>query len=276
MSLVIESGQTWALVTGATGGLGQEFCKLLAARGYSLIITGRDSAKLARLCQTVPKVRLAFAGDLTDERSIRNLVARLKKLNIVPEVLVNNAGFGHYGMTLATESEESLRMIDLNVRVLTELTLEFARQMQQAQKGYILNVASIASFMPCPKLNVYAATKAYVLSFSEALHDELESSGVTVTALCPGPVKTGFWARAGVTEMESFNFTVMDSRKVAEYGLKALFAKRAVATCGFTNKMLTVAAQLAPRFLTRMVSRAMLDQLNRPPKKEDKKPEQSV
>ena len=250
MSLVIESGQTWALVTGATGGLGQEFCKLLAARGYSLIITGRDSAKLARLCQTVPKVRLAFAGDLTDERSIRNLVARLKKLNIVPEVLVNNAGFGHYGMT--------------------------PRQMQQAQKGYILNVASIASFMPCPKLNVYAATKAYVLSFSEALHDELESSGVTVTALCPGPVKTDFWARAGVTEMESFNFTVMDSRKVAEYGLKALFAKRAVATCGFTNKMLTVAAQLAPRFLTRMVSRAMLDQLNRPPKKEDKKPEQSA
>ena len=95
---------------------------------------------------------------------------------------------------------------------------------------------------------------------------------IPVTALCPGPVKTGFWARAGVTEMESFNFTVMDSRKVAEYGLKALFAKRAVATCGFTNKMLTVAAQIAPRFLTRMVSRAMLDQLNRPPKKEDKKP----
>ena len=203
-------------------------------------------------------------------------MARLKKLNIVPEVLINNAGFGHYGMTLATESDESLSMIDLNVRVLTELTLEFARQMQQTQKGYILNVASIASFMPCPKLNVYAATKAYVLSFSEALHDELESSGVTVTALCPGPVKTGFWVRAGVNEMESFNFAVMDSRKVAEYGLKALFAKRAVATCGFTNKMLTVAAQIAPRFLTRMVSRAMLDQLNRPPKKEDKKPEQSA
>ena len=258
MSLIIEKEAPWALITGATGGLGLQFCELLAARGYRLVITARSTARLAEMRKQIPQAQLALAGDLTDPVCLKNLLNHLKRENIEPEVLINNAGFGLYGQTLNQDSSENLNLLDLNIRALTSLTLALAPNMRAKRKGYILNVASIAAFMPCPYLSVYGASKAYVLSFSEALHEELKTEGVHVTALCPGPIKTNFWNRAGVNECDRFEFAITDALSVAERGLNALFKNKAIATYGIFNTLLTVSAQLAPRSLTRVLAKQVL------------------
>ena len=248
----------WALVTGATGGLGIEFCKLLSARGYRLIITGRNTDKLAQIREEIEQVEMALAGDLTDPICLANLIKTLKENDIKLEVLINNAGFGLYGETLKQPASDNINLIDLNIRTLTALTLAIAREMKVRGSGYILNVASIAAFMPCPSLGIYAASKSYVLSFSEALHEELKTSGVHVTALCPGPVKTGLWHRAGVNENNHFEFAFTGARAVAQCGLNALFANKTVVTYGWINKILVLTAQIAPRFLVRLIAKKVL------------------
>ena len=258
MSLTIETDAPWALITGATGGLGLEFCKLLAARGYRLVVTGRDAAKLALIREEIPQAKVALAGDLTDPVCLRNLIAHLKRDGISPEVLINNAGFGLYGSAVAHQNSESLAMVELNIKVLTTLTLHYAKSMRENHRGYILNVASIAAFMPCPKLGIYGASKSYVLSFSESLHEELKKDGVHVTTLCPGPVMTNFWLRAGVKEFPSFRFAFTDARDVVQRGLNGLYANRAVVVYGFINKTLVCLAQIAPRFLVRRIAAKVL------------------
>lgn len=258
MSLTIENGAPWALVTGATGGLGIEFCKLLAARGYRLVITGRDASKLMQIRDELPSAEIALAGDLTDPVCLKNLVRHLQRNCITPEVVINNAGFGLYGNSIDREEGDSLNMIELNIKTLTALSLHYAKEMQSQGRGFILNVASIAAFMPCPELNVYGASKAYVLNFTEGLHEEMKSSGVHITALCPGPVLTGFWNRAGVENCDQFQFALTEAVDVARYGLNALFANRAVAVYGRLNKLLVLMAQVAPRFLVRVISHKIL------------------
>lgn len=258
MPLTIENDVPWALITGATGGLGIEFCQLLAARGYRLVITGRDASKLAQIRQELPAAEIALAGDLTDPVCLKNLISHLKRDQITLEVLINNAGFGLYGDSIDQADSDSLNMLELNIKALTTLSLHYARQMQSRGRGYILNVASIAAFMPCPQLNVYGASKAYVLSFTEGLHEELKKSGVHVTALCPGPVLTGFWNRAGIENCDRFQFALTEAIDVARFGLNALFANRCVAVYGWLNKLLVFAAQLAPRFLVRAISQKVL------------------
>lgn len=259
MSLVIEREAPWALVTGASGGLGRQFCQLLAARGYRLVITGRDTAKLGQLREEIAECELALAGDLTDPECLTNLIRHLKKQNIEPEVLINNAGYGLYGESLDLPIRDQLNLIDLNIRVLTELSLSLAQKMREKKRGYILNVASIAAFMPCPKLNAYGASKSYVLSFSESLHEELKDDGISVTTLCPGPVKTAFWSRAGLPDSSKFDFSMTEAREVAQRGLNALFTHRAIATYGVLNKLLVFSAQIAPRFITRLIAKRVLD-----------------
>lgn len=248
----------WALVTGATGGLGIEFCKLLAARGYRLIITGRNTEKLAQIREEIEQVEMALAGDLTDPVCLANLIKTLNENGIKLEVLINNAGFGLYGDTLDQDTSANIDLIDLNIRTLTALTLAIAKEMKVRGSGYILNVASIAAFMPCPFLGVYAASKSYVLSFSEALHEELKTSGVHVSVLCPGPVKTGFWQRAGVADNNHFEFAFTPSREVAQRGLQAMFANKTIVTYGWINKILVLTAQIAPRFLVRLIAKKVL------------------
>ena len=130
--------------------------------------------------------------------------------------------------------------------------------MRENRRGYILNVASIAAFMPCPKLGIYGASKSYVLSFSESLHEELKNDGVHVTALCPGPVMTNFWTRAGISDCQSYGFAFTDARDVVESGLNGLYANRAVVVYGWVNKVLVFLAQIAPRFLVRMIAAKVL------------------
>lgn len=258
MPVVIEQERPWALITGATGGLGLQFCQLLAARGYRLVITGRNARKLSQIRKEIPQAELALAGDLTDPVCLKNLIAHLKRDGIEPEVLINNAGFGLYGKASEYSTEDNLNVIDLNIRSLTFLTLELPKAMREKHRGFILNVASIAAFMPCPYLGVYGATKSYVLSFSEALREEFKDEGVNVTALCPGPVKTGFWDRAGVETPDQFDFAFTHAREVAECGLRALFAGRAVAVYGVINKILVWSAQIAPRPLVRLIAKRVL------------------
>lgn len=258
MSLTIENDAPCALITGATGGLGLEFCKLLAAKGYRLVVTGRDASKLAQIREEIPQAQVALAGDLTDPICLRNLIAHLKRDGITPEVLINNAGFGLYGDALEPLTPESLKMVELNIKVLTTLTLQYAKAMRENRRGYILNVASIAAFMPCPKLGIYGASKSYVLSFSESLHEELKNDGVHVTALCPGPVMTNFWTRAGISDCQSYGFAFTDARDVVESGLNGLYANRAVVVYGWVNKVLVFLAQIAPRFLVRMIAAKVL------------------
>lgn len=251
----------WALITGATGGLGLEFCKLLAARGYRLIVTGRNTEKLAQIREEIKQVEMALAGDLTDPVCLANLIKTLNENGIKLEVLINNAGFGLFGDTLDQDTSENINLIDLNIRTLTALTLAIAKEMKARGSGYILNVASIAAFMPCPHLDVYAASKSYVLSFSEALHEELKTNGVHVSVLCPGPVKTGFWQRAGVADNNHFEFVFTPARAVAQCGLQAMFTNKTVVTYGWINKILVLTAQIAPRFLVRVISKKVLQSL---------------
>ena len=222
------------------------------------MITGRSARKLSQIRKEIPQAELALAGDLTDPVCLKNLIAHLKRDGIEPEVLINNAGFGLYGKASEYSTEDNLNVIDLNIRSLTFLTLELSKAMREKHRGFILNVASIAAFMPCPYLGVYGATKSYVLSFSEALREEFKDEGVNVTALCPGPVKTGFWDRAGVETPDQFDFAFTHAREVAEGGLRALFAGRAVAVYGVINKILVWSAQIAPRPLVRLIAKRVL------------------
>lgn len=263
MSLTIETDAPWALITGATGGLGLEFCKLLAAKGYRLVVTGRDASKLALIREEIPQAEVALAGDLTDPVCLKNLIAHLKRDGITPEVLINNAGFGLYGEALDAQTPESLKIVELNIKVLTTLTLHYAKAMRENRRGYILNVASIAAFMPCPKLGIYGATKSYVLNFSESLHEELKKDGVHVTALCPGPVMTNFWSRAGINDCQSYRFAFTDARDVVQKGLNGLYANRTVVVYGCLNKALVFLAQIAPRFLVRMIAAKVLGSIQK-------------
>ncbi|MDE6442233.1 MAG: SDR family oxidoreductase, partial [Clostridia bacterium] len=185
-----------ALVTGASGGLGLEFAKLLAKDGNDLLLVARNGHRLEEIKDELEKahgVKVYFlACDLTQDDSANKVYDYAKENSLQIDVLINNAGFGDFGNYLDSVWEKQRDMINLNVLALMRLTYLFVPEMKERGKGKILNVASIASFQPGPLMSVYYASKAFVLSFSEALAVELKKTGVTVTALCPGPVRTCF------------------------------------------------------------------------------------
>jgi uncharacterized protein len=193
-----------ALITGASGGIGEELAKVFAAHGFDLVLVARTETKLITLgdalsaqhnirCTTIP-------ADLALPESPAEVVAQLTKQEIRVDVLVNNAGFAAYGQFQEIDLDEQLHMIRVNIATLTELTHRLLPGMLARRRGKIMNVASTAAFMPGPLMAVYYATKAYVLSFSEALNSELSGTGVTVTALCPGPTNSGFQSRANMED----------------------------------------------------------------------------
>ena len=181
----------YALITGASNGIGLEFARIAASNNMNLILLARNAEKLLKLREELEELHqikvLAVGCDLAKHDTIEKIAALLSSRNIVPTILINNAGFGLYGPFERIGPDSEPNMIQLNITSLTELTKIVYKQMRQKGKGMILNLASIASFTPGPWMTVYHATKAYVLSFSEALAVEAKGSGVTVTALCPGP-----------------------------------------------------------------------------------------
>jgi len=248
-----------ALVTGASSGIGYELANILANDGYSLILVARSGDRLLKIAEDFRSrygaTAHVMAKDLAQPGAGREVFEELKGLNILPEILVNNAGFGGYGPFSQTRLADELDMIALNIAALTELTKLFLPGMLAENRGRILNVASTAAFQPGPLMAVYYATKAYVLLFSEALAEELKGTGVTVTALCPGPTRSEFQKRSGIEKINLLEFDVMMSAaKVARTGYRALLRGQRIAVPGLLNKLFIFLIRFLPRrCVTRVV-----------------------
>jgi short-subunit dehydrogenase len=249
-----------ALVTGGSGGIGLELAKVLARNDFDLVLVARKRDTLeAAAGQLEGKFAVkahVFTADLRRAEAPQAIFDFLQNENIPIEVLVNNAGFGWVGEFSETELRRELDMIQVNIAALTHLTKLFLAPMIKRKSGRILNVASTAAFQPGPLMAVYYASKAYVLSFSEALAEELRNSGVTVTALCPGPTHTGFADAADMADSRLFNtFGISAASDVAEYGFDAMMSGKRLAIPGVKNKVLAQANRLAPRALSAKIAR---------------------
>jgi short-subunit dehydrogenase len=245
-----------ALVTGASAGLGVEFARQLSKRGYALVLAARRKERLDLLAAELGNAR-AVEIDLGREGAAAELVANVEAAGETIELLVNNAGFGLHGRFDKSDPKRLRQMIDLNCGALTELCREVLPAMIERRSGGILNVASTAAFQPGPGMAVYFATKAFVLSLSEALHEEAKRFGVKVTALCPGPTRTEFGEVAGFKGTKLIGRLSMDAEPVVRAGLEALDANRAVAITGIVNKAGALSVRFLPRSLIRKLAGAI-------------------
>lgn len=243
------------LITGASAGLGEGFARALAARGEALILTARRADRLEALAAELrAKHGVAvhlFPADLADPAAPARLLADIAAAGLTIDQLINNAGFGVQGAFADGDAAGQLGMIDLNCRALVALTHGVLPQMIARRAGGVLNVASTAAFQPGPWLAVYYATKAFVLSFSEAIHEEAKPHGVRVAALCPGPTRTEFADVAGMGESALFKTFASDADAVVKDGLKALGANQAVRVSGVANALMAESIRFTPRFLAR-------------------------
>ena len=245
--------QSVALVTGASAGLGEEFARQIAARGWRLVLVARRRDRLDALASELGNAR-AVALDLGEPGASAALMADLAAASEHVELLVNNAGFGLVGRVAEQDPARLRGMIDLNCGALAELARAVAPGMIERRSGAILNVASTAAFQPGPGMAVYFATKAFVLSFSEALHEEMKPHGVTVTALCPGPTATEFGSVAGFRKSGAFDKFSASSPGVVRAGLDGLAAGRAVVIPGLLNKAGAQGHRLLPRAALRKIA----------------------
>ena len=244
------------LITGASAGLGIEFARRLAGRGQRLLLVARRKDRLDALAAELGNAR-AVAVDLSEVGSTAAVMADVAAAGEHVETLINNAGFGLRGRFAELDAARQRQMIDLNVTSLTELCRAVAPGMIERKSGAILNVASTAAFQPGPNMAVYFATKAYVLSFTEALHEELKPHGIRVTALCPGPTKTEFGAVAGFGDNSAFDRFSTDAASVVRAGIKALDRNRAVVVPGMLNKVGASSTRFVPRPLVRKIAGAI-------------------
>ena len=248
-----------ALITGASSGIGLELARIFASNRYDLVLVARNEAKLlelARECESAGVHAYVIPADLSKADAPRSIVEGVGRLGLEIDVLVNNAGYGLYGPFVETSLATELDMIQVNIAALTELTKRFLPGMVARRSGRILNLASTAAFVPGPLMAVYCATKAFVLSFSEAIANELEGSGVTVTALCPGATASGFLAVASLEESRLVaGRTLPTSRDVAQAGYDALMAGKVVYVPGVLNKLTAFSPRFGPRWLIRRVAR---------------------
>jgi len=256
-----ETKKMTALVTGASGGIGEELARLFAADGHDLVLVARSRDKLARLAEELEGKHGVSANvlpaDLARAQSPQEIFEETEGAGLRVDALVNNAGFGSYGLFAETDLKQELEMLQVNVVALTHLTKLFLPAMLARRRGYVMNVASTAAFQPGPLMAVYYASKAYVLSFSEALSNECEGTGVRVSALCPGPTETGFVAAAGMGDSKLFDRAVMDARTVAEAGYRGLLDGKAVVIPGFRNNLLARSIGFFPRGLVTKVVRGI-------------------
>ncbi|MFZ5748837.1 MAG: SDR family NAD(P)-dependent oxidoreductase [Pseudomonadota bacterium] len=250
-----------ALVTGASAGLGTHFAEALAARGHDLILTARRVDRLDALAQRL-RDRYAVAVetvalDLAAPGAAEALIGEIGRRGLSVNWLINNAGFGLNGAFVDMDHAAVGRMIDLNCRALVELSQLVLPGMVQMRSGGILNVASTAAFQPGPWMAVYYATKAFVLSFSEALHEEVRRHGVRVAAICPGPTRTEFADVADLGDSALFKRFAGDPEQVVRDGLAALDANAAVRVSGLRNKMMAASTRFAPRAIVRRLAGAL-------------------
>jgi short-subunit dehydrogenase len=249
-----SGGRSVAIVTGASEGIGAELARLMAKKGHDLTLVARRRDRLEALGSEIAgsgrPLPLVIPLDLADRDAPDALAQALREAGAAPAMLINNAGFGLQGQVADLDAGEQLRMIDVNVRALTALTLKFLPDLIR-NRGRILNVASVAAFLPGPGMAIYYASKAYVLSFSEALSQELAAKGVSVTALCPGPVPTGFQAAAGMSAdlTKLMKMAQTSPHAVAEAAYRGMMSGRRVVMPSFADWMTASAAALTPRSL---------------------------
>lgn len=255
-----------ALITGATYGIGYELARQFADHQYNLILVARTADKLDEVAKSLEKnypIKCeTFICDLTVSADLERLCSHLKSARI--DVLVNNAGFGDWGPFQKRDWKKNSDLIELNVKALTQLTHFFLQGMVERGVGKILNVASTAGFQPMPNFNVYAATKAFVIHFSEALAEEVRDQGVTVTVLCPGPTETRFKDVAEMSSSRVFqSWSVSNPEEVAKFGFSALMRGETIAIPGALNKALMQANRLVPRFLAAKIAKKIQGNPNR-------------
>jgi short-subunit dehydrogenase len=246
-----------ALVTGASAGIGRELARLAAIDGHDLVLVARRRERLEELASELGVAHgvavTVIAADLSDRDAPADIAGRLRAAGTPVDVLINNAGFGSCGPFSEADLEREMAMIDLNVRAVMQLTHLFLPEMLARKRGRILNLASIAGFVPGPYMATYYASKAFVLSFTEALAAELRGTGVTVTASCPGPTSTEFGAVARSDDTNLFRRGAADATLVARHAYRAMMAGKVVAIPGFMNKLTAQCTRLAPRALLRGV-----------------------
>jgi len=254
------SNQQTALITGASGGIGYELAKLFARDHYNLVLVARSGDKLIQLADYLQRqfsiVVKTVALDLVATPSPQFLFDQLQREGIAIDILVNNAGYGSFGKFAGMPLEDALGQINLNITALTALTRLFLSPMVERHSGKIMNVASTAGFQPGPLMAVYYATKAYVISFSEALVNELKKSGVTVTCFCPGATETGFATRAGNDKTRLFQkFGPMNVKTVAADGYRGLMKGKTLVISGTKNWLVAESVRFAPRKVVTAISR---------------------
>lgn len=259
--------QPVTLITGASSGIGAALARVFAEHGHALVLVARREIQLAQLADEIAAAGherpQTIAVDLGRVDSAARIGHELAARGLEPAYVVNNAGFGLVGQAAELDRNEQLAIVDLNIRTLTDLSLRWIESLKR-NKGGILNVASVAAFMPGPGMAVYYATKAYVLSFSEALHRELAADGVRVTVLCPGPVSTEFQSRAGMAADHFPRFLARSAGRVAAEGYEALMRGRRVAIPGFHNRVAAFLPRLVPRALLLSVLHRMQSQRKAP------------
>ncbi len=257
--------KTFALITGATSGIGYDFASILAEKGYNLFLVSRNKEKLDQIQTDFKKEYgisvMTFPIDLSTPDSAESLYNETIKKKAEINVLVNNAGFGVMGELVDSDIKKVKGMIQLNITTLTEICLLFGKEMKERKKGHILNIASTGAYQPAPYLAAYGGTKSYVLNFSEALAKEMEDYHVVVTCLSPGPTDTNFFEHAQVGDKKKGLFSNtgrMKSREVAAIGIDALFAEKLSVISGKKNSFLAFTNRLAPRKMAANISKKLM------------------
>ncbi|MDD4994064.1 MAG: SDR family oxidoreductase [Paludibacter sp.] len=258
-----------ALITGASSGLGVEFARIHASKGDNLVLVARNVDRMNALKDELEKqfrnISIYVIGkDLSEPSAAKAIHEELQSKKIRVDYLINNAGFGDFGVFAECNLEKQLEMINLNVSALTYLTRMFLPDMIENKFGRVLNVASTAAFQPGPTMSVYFATKAYVLSFSEAIAYELKETGVTVTALCPGATDTGFKVAAALGASNLFKGNgIAGSKDVAEFGYKAMMKGKTVVVHGFMNSLMAQSVRFAPRNIVTAIAQLKLKEIKK-------------
>lgn len=249
-------GRSCVLITGATTGIGYELAKLYAKDENNLILVARDEERLKEVKDELEFYNIkvyTIALDLSEDNSCEKVLDFVNKKNLSVDILINNAGMGSFGYLSEIEMESELKLIDVNIRALTELTKIFLPSMIEHGEGAIMNVASTAAFCAGPKMATYYASKSYVLNFTEALYEELKGSEIKVSCLCPGPVKTNFQEKSGIKKKESAKKALMTPKDVAKVAYKDFKKGKLIIIPGFKNKLIITLNKLIPRSLSRKI-----------------------
>ena len=248
------------LITGASGGIGYEFARLFAQDSYNLILIARNEEKLCKIASELEEKYNIYVRVMPKDLSIPSVPDEIfqetEREGLKINTLINNAGFGTNGFFLETDLQKQLEMIQVNISSLTHLTYLYAKKMASDAGGKIINVASTAAFQPGPLMAVYYASKAYVLSFSEALSNEFNKDNISVTALCPGPTGSDFFKQAEMSGVEVTRVSnIMSAEEAAKEGYNAMKEKRSVVIPGLQNKVAAFGTRFLPRFLTARIVR---------------------